>query len=183
MLRLCSPTVLLKGEPRTEKTGNRSCAPVDLSTPAGTMRIEIFPSGSSEISASFHRAFNQSASASKAGLMTRSLSFAKSPAKESSTAPLPGFPGAPAALFPVLRSVLSSLEVTSFPVLGRGVPIAVAAPEIPELALVFLPVHTVLLLVPARELIVPAGDHAEPVIGQLPPAFSYAAGELLPLAC
>jgi hypothetical protein len=63
----------------------------------------------------------------------------------------------------------------------RGIPVAVAAQEIPELTLAFLPVHTVLLLVPARELVMPAGNHAQPVIDQLPPAFPDAAAELLPL--
>jgi len=59
---------------------------------------------------------------------------------------------------------------------------AVAAQELPELALAFLPVDPVLLLVPARELIVRAGDHAQPVTGQPAPAFSHAAAQLLPLA-
>jgi hypothetical protein len=59
---------------------------------------------------------------------------------------------------------------------------AVAAQELPELALAFLPVDPVLLLVLARELIVGAGDHAQPVTGQPAPAFSHAAAQLLPLA-
>jgi hypothetical protein len=59
---------------------------------------------------------------------------------------------------------------------------AVAAQEIPELALAFLPVNAILFLVPARELIVRARDHAQPVTGQPAPAFSHAAAQLLPLA-
>jgi hypothetical protein len=58
----------------------------------------------------------------------------------------------------------------------------VAAQELPEVALALLTVRPVLLLVLARELIVRAGDHAQPVTGQPAPAFSHAAAQLLPLA-
>ena len=63
-----------------------------------------------------------------------------------------------------------------------GFPIAVATQELPELAFAFFLVDAVLLLVSTRELIVLAGDHAQPVIGQLAPPFSHAAAQLLPLA-
>ena len=59
---------------------------------------------------------------------------------------------------------------------------AVAAQELLEVALAFLAVYPVLLLVLARELIVSAGDHAQPVTGQPAPALPHAAAQLLPLA-
>jgi hypothetical protein len=58
----------------------------------------------------------------------------------------------------------------------------VAAQELPEVALALLTVRPVLLLVLARELIVRAGDHAQPVTGQPAPAFPHAAAQLLPFA-
>lgn len=59
---------------------------------------------------------------------------------------------------------------------------AVATQELPELALAFLLVDSISLLGSARELIVLAGDHAQPIIGQPAPLFSHAPAELLPLA-
>jgi len=54
--------------------------------------------------------------------------------------------------------------------------------ELPELAPAFLFVDSVSLLDSARDLIVLAGDHAQPIIGQPAPLFSHAPAELLPLA-
>src|SRR5688572_1696400 len=64
----------------------------------------------------------------------------------------------------------------------RRIRMAVAAQDLPEVALAFLPVDPVLFLVLARELIVRAGDDAQPVTGQPAPAFPHAAAQLLPLA-
>ena len=58
----------------------------------------------------------------------------------------------------------------------------IAPLELPQLALAFFLGNTVLLLVSARELIVLAGDHAQPIIGQPAPLFSHAPAQLLPLA-
>jgi len=60
--------------------------------------------------------------------------------------------------------------------------VAVAPQELPQLALSLFPGDAVFLLVSARDLIVPAGDHAQLIIGEPAPAFSHAAAELLPLA-
>jgi len=60
--------------------------------------------------------------------------------------------------------------------------LAVTPQELPQLALAFFLGNAVLFLVSARELIVPAGDHAQPVIGQPAPLFSHAPAQLLPLA-
>jgi hypothetical protein len=54
--------------------------------------------------------------------------------------------------------------------------------ELPELAPAFLFVDSVSLLDSARDLIVLAGDHAQPIIGQPAPLFSHAPAELLPLS-
>jgi hypothetical protein len=59
---------------------------------------------------------------------------------------------------------------------------AVAPQELLELALGFLLVDTVLLLVSTRELIVLAGDHAQPVVRQPAPSFPHSPAKLLPLA-
>lgn len=54
--------------------------------------------------------------------------------------------------------------------------------ELSQLALAFLFVVSVSLLDPARELIVLAGDHAQPIVRQPAPLLSHAPAELLPLA-
>lgn len=59
---------------------------------------------------------------------------------------------------------------------------AVATQELLELALAFLLVDSVSLLGSARDLIVPAGGHAQPIFGQPAPSFSQSPAELLPLA-